>query len=195
MTTIGFKEFVEGVRAMSGLPVSESGEGAWYSERSRFDRVIAGLGEIEARGLALEESNSPHFRREMECNVSWRMSLNGLKVGTWPLPDDCLKVVGVQLGAGMDLITDIILPEDSRHWQRHSEFPEIAGSTTDPKLYVVEGLGGNYVELHKAVSAWPDIRMCYIGRPRWVENQLSFPEELVNDLIARTSEKVCALLK
>ena len=49
-------EFIEGVRAMSGLPSSLSGGGTLDTERQRFDKVISNIVLIEFSEVLIAES-------------------------------------------------------------------------------------------------------------------------------------------
>lgn len=191
---IEIDEFVEAVRAMSGLAASEGGEVGWAeSEKKRFDRTIAQIGIEEATAMLLDLPIGALEPTEDECEVKWEENLEKEYVGTYTLPGKCLRVVGVRCGEGALICVPILEPNRPGYWQRLSIFREISGTPDMPRLYLLPGRHVNHLELHcveRPDTGW----VSYVPIPEWKEGKLEVAGAVGRLLVSRTSARVRELL-
>lgn len=180
------EEWLERIRAASGLP---AGEG---EELNRFDRIIEAVALDEARRIAMEASPGELTPKPISGSISWRLC-GSRWIGSLPLPQDWLRICCLRLHGWKKSVREVSMSGDEEYWRRWSAFGELAGSTDAPRIYLAEGADMPSLEIHCGSS--PDDTVAeglYISRPAWEDGLL--PEYLAPALILRASATVRAMI-
>ena len=123
----------------------------------------------------------------LHCRLNWPEA-EGRGMAVMPLPDDCMRLMGVQLSDWRCQARIITAGDPEYQWQR-SGFTGIGGNPDRPIAAIVQQPAGMVAELY-ASTAGPGVRVImahYMPIPAIVDGAIRLPRRLYHDIIRRTA--------